>query len=54
MADEFNQKNIRRRGELRWTAKSVATRWSDLKRIEHDREETELKRIRISTNTNPV
>ena len=44
MAIEFNKKNIRRRGGLRWTAKSVATRWSDLKRIEHDREETELKR----------
>ena len=34
MADEFNQKNIRRRGGLRWTAKSVAVRWSDLKRME--------------------
>jgi hypothetical protein len=44
MADEFNQKNIRRRGGRHWTAKSVATRWSDLKRIEHDREETDLKR----------
>jgi hypothetical protein len=44
IADEFNEKQIRRRGGLGWTAKSVATRWSDLKRIEHDREETELKR----------
>ena len=38
MADEFNTKNIRRRGGLRWTAKSVAVRWSDLKRTRSKRE----------------
>jgi hypothetical protein len=36
MADEFNEKNLRRRGELRWTAKSVAVRWSDLNRRQRD------------------
>jgi Recombinase len=37
MADEFNQKNFRRRGGLPWTAKSVAVRWSDLKRMQRER-----------------
>jgi hypothetical protein len=41
MADEFNAKNIRRRGGLQWTAKSVAVRWSDLKRIQAKREQNE-------------
>jgi hypothetical protein len=42
MAAEFNQKNIRRRGGLPWTAKSVAVRWSDLKRIQREREQKRL------------
>ena len=42
MADEFNKKNLRRRGGLRWTAKSVAIRWSDLKRMRNKREQNEL------------
>ena len=37
MAAEFNQKNFRRRGGLPWTAKSVAVRWSDLKRMQRER-----------------
>jgi hypothetical protein len=42
MAAEFNQKNIRRRGSLPWTAKSVAVRWSDLKRTRREREQKRL------------
>jgi hypothetical protein len=41
MADEFNQKNIRRRGGVQWTAKSVAVRWSDLVRMQREREKKE-------------
>jgi hypothetical protein len=41
MADEFNGKNLRRRGGLRWTAKSVAVRWSDLKRAQAKREQNQ-------------
>jgi hypothetical protein len=48
MADEFNQKNIRRRGGLRWTAKSVAERWKDLKRMQHNREQKDLTDTKIS------
>jgi hypothetical protein len=42
MADEFNTKNLRRRGGLRWTAESVAIRWSDLERMRNKREQNEL------------
>jgi hypothetical protein len=42
MADEFNTKRIRRRGGLLWTAKSVATRWSDLGRMQRNREQQTL------------
>ena len=41
MADEFNSKNLRRRGGLQWTAKSVAVRWSDLTRVHAKREQNE-------------
>jgi hypothetical protein len=41
MAAEFNEKTIRRRGGLRWTAKSVEIRWSDLKRMQAKREQNE-------------
>jgi len=41
MADKFNEKNIRRRGGLGWTAKSVAIRWSDLNRTRRKREQKE-------------
>jgi len=42
MAAEFNQKNIRRRGGQPWTAKSVAVRWSDLKRIQREWQQKRL------------
>jgi DNA invertase Pin-like site-specific DNA recombinase len=42
MAAEFNQKNIRRRGGLPWTAKSVAVRWNDLNRMQRKREQKRL------------
>lgn len=42
MADEFNTKKIRRRGGLRWTAKSVAIRWSDLGRTQRKQEQQTL------------
>jgi DNA invertase Pin-like site-specific DNA recombinase len=44
MAAEFNQKNIRRRGGLPWTAKSIAVRWSDLERIQRGREAEKTNR----------
>ncbi len=46
MAVEFNNKNIRRRGGLRWTAKSVDLRWRDLNRMQHKREQKELAETR--------
>ena len=42
MAEEFNTKRIRRRSGLRWTAKSVAIRWSDLGRIQRKQEQQTL------------
>jgi len=38
MAVEFNKENIRRRGGLQSTAKSVAIRWSDLRPMKRDRQ----------------
>jgi hypothetical protein len=46
MAVEFNQKNVRRRGGLLWTAKMIAVRWSNLNRIERNREK-ELAEVKI-------
>jgi hypothetical protein len=42
MADEFNKRHIRRRGGLKWTAKSVAIRWSDLGRMQRKQEQQTL------------
>jgi hypothetical protein len=48
MADEFNSKNLRRRGGLQWTATSVEIRWSDLDRIQRKREQKELTDTKVS------
>ena len=42
MADEFNTNKIRRRRGLRWTTESVAIRWSDLGRMQRNREQQTL------------
>jgi hypothetical protein len=47
MADEFNTKNIRRRGGRPWTAKSVAIRCSDLNCMQRKREQKELSDTKV-------
>jgi hypothetical protein len=39
MADEFNQRGIRRRDGQQWTARDIKKRWSDLNRLERKRAE---------------
>ena len=47
IAIELNQKNIRRRGALHWTAKAVSIRWSDLCRM-HRKRQTESTDIKLT------
>jgi hypothetical protein len=39
MAEEFNQRGVRRRDGQPWTARDIKKRWADLNRLERKRAE---------------
>ena len=48
MADEFNERGIRRRDGQAWTARDIKKRWGDLNRLERKRAQKGLIRTELS------
>ena len=48
MAEEFNQRGVRRRDEQPWTARDIKKRWADLNRLERKRTEKGSNTIELS------
>jgi hypothetical protein len=44
IADELNEKNVRRKGGQRWDAECVATRWHYLNRLQRKREQPPVRK----------
>ena len=48
MADEFNQRGVRRRDGQSWTARDIKKRWGDLNRLERQRAQKGLDRTKLA------
>jgi hypothetical protein len=48
MADEFNQRRVRRRDGQPWTARDIKKRWGDLNRLQRKRAEKGSNTTQVS------